>query len=121
MFDWAEYLNQADALAGQTNQAALRSAVSRAYYATYHKALGKLVDEGQLNRPDPSQPGKHKAMWDLYRASADTRRLTVGVTGDRLRKNRTDADYNAAFEVTVPAARACIRSARSLCKTLEHL
>ena len=121
MFNWAEFLNLADALVQQTNQAALRSAVSRAYYATYHRALGKLVDEGQIHRSDPSQLGKHKAMWDLYRDSADDKRRRVGINGDRLRRDRTNADYIDAFEVNAPTAKQCISSARSLCQAIEQL
>ena len=37
MFDWAEFLNLAAELAARTNdEAAARTAISRAYYATFH-------------------------------------------------------------------------------------
>jgi len=121
MFDWAEYLNLADALAGQSNQAALRSAVSRAYYAAFHRASQKLIDEQQIYRSDPTQPRKHKAIWDMYRDSTDANRQRIGVKGDRLRKNRTDADYNDAFITNITAVTSCIGTARSLCKSIDQL
>lgn len=121
MFDWANFLKLAEKLVEQTDQAALRSAVSRAYYASYHRALGKLLDEGQMHRIDPTQPGKHKVIWDLYRDSVDDKRRQVGIKGDRLRKDRTNADYNNTFEANVPMARQCVNSAKFLCQSIEQL
>ena len=50
-FDWSEYLNLAQELAGQatgpsSQEAKLRSAVSRAYYAAFYAATALLLGEG---------------------------------------------------------------------------
>lgn len=46
-FDWLDYLTLAQNLAGQTvivsEQAKLRSAISRAYYAAFHQAKQVLI------------------------------------------------------------------------------
>lgn len=121
MFDWAEYLHLADNLLGQTNEAALRSAISRAYYATYNKALEKLLDEGQMSRSDPTEPQKHKAIWDLYRMSSERSRQQIGLDGDRLRKSRTSADYNAERQVFASDARMRVNQAKSLYQSIQRL
>lgn len=47
MFDWDEFLDLAETLAAEpSNEAAARSAISRAYYATFHAGRGYLVRTG---------------------------------------------------------------------------
>ena len=121
MFNWADYLELADNLLEQNNEAAYRSAVSRAYYATYNRAVQKLIEEGQMFRSDPSEPQKHKAIWDFYRNSYDPPRLQVGVGGDRLRRSRTDADYNASTPVTLSDAKSRVKNAKYLYTSIERL
>ena len=49
MFDWAEFLNLAAELAAGTNdEAAARTAISRAYYATFHFGRQYVVRSGVL-------------------------------------------------------------------------
>ena len=52
-FDWSEYLNLAQELAGRptslsNEEARLRSAISRAYYAAFCKARNHLRDNENL-------------------------------------------------------------------------
>ncbi len=121
MFNWADYLDLADNLLGQANEAAFRSAVSRAYYAAYNRALQKLIEESLIYRTDPSEPHKHKAIWDRYLDSADFPRRRVGLDGDRLRKSRTDADYNNSTPVTLSNANTRVNNARNLYTLIERL
>lgn len=122
MFDWANFLTLATTLASNgADEAALRSAVSRSYYANFNSALAKLIAEGQIQRIDPTEPGKHKTVWDLYRRSFDQRRSQIGITGDRLRKNRISADYDDNFTLTQDAARDALTKATRLYTTISHL
>ena len=121
MFDWADYLELADNLLGQANEAAFRSAVSRAYYAVYNRARQKLIEESLIYRADPSEPYKHKAVWDLYRYSDDPPRRKVGLDGDRLRKSRTDADYNNSTSVTLSNANMRVNNAKFLYTSIGRL
>ena len=45
-FEWSKYLELAEELVQLDDEAALRSAVSRAYYAVYGKARGHLQNKG---------------------------------------------------------------------------
>jgi len=121
MFDWIYYLDLADSLVSQDNESALRSAVSRAYYAAYNKALQKLIDEGQISRQDPTESSKHLAIWKLYRDSSDSRRNQAGNDGDRLRKSRVNADYVADNEFVQRDASMKVRNARDLYRRLDRL
>jgi len=121
MFDWQEYLRLADQLVAQTGEAEFRSAISRAYYAIYNRALAKLLEEGQIYRADPSEPQKHKATWDLYRVSSDTRRRQIGISGDRLRKTRTDSDYDEESTINAGLTDKCVKGARRLYAAIAAL
>lgn len=47
MFEWEDFLDLAETLAGEpSNEAAARSAISRAYYATFHSGRDYLVRAG---------------------------------------------------------------------------
>lgn len=122
MFNWADFLTLATTLvANGGDEAALRSAVSRSYYANYNSALARLITEGQMERTDPTQPGKHKFVWDLYRTSFDRRRSQIGIDGDRLRKSRQDSDYNNNSTVTQTGASAAVTKAARLYAAISRL
>lgn len=121
MFDWQEYLSIADQLVLQQNEAAFRSAISRAYYATYNRAVTKLIEERQITRVDPTEVGKHLTTWKIYRDSHDGKRRQIGISGDRLRKSRIDSDYDQDSEIDSTLASKCVTSARCLYNEIDAL
>lgn len=121
MFDWQEYLSIADQLVLQENEAAFRSAVSRAYYAIYNRAVAKLIEERQITRVDPTEVGKHLTTWKFYRDSHDGKRRQIGINGDRLRRTRIDSDYDQATTIDSTKANQCVRSARRLYGEIDTL
>ena len=89
-FDWTEYGRLAEDLRTRGDEASLRSAVSRAYYSVYHQARNYLLAEGiELSKTDSS----HKVVWNRYKGIGGTSCRAVGVNGERLNDNRTQADY----------------------------
>src|SRR5262249_15285136 len=89
-FDWTEYARLAEELRARDDEASSRTAISRAYYSVYHQARSYILDEGlPLSKYDSS----HKADWNRYRDLGGSCRA-VGITGDRLHDNRTQADYD---------------------------
>lgn len=93
-FDWTEYLNLAEELAGQaqkpsTEEARLRSAISRAYYAAFSTARYKLP-----SIPSNLAGSVHTYVWKNYKNNNDLTRSQIGANGDRLRKDRNRADYD---------------------------
>jgi len=97
MFDWSDYLDLAKELAGQTasqatEEAKLRSSVSRAYYAAFCKARNYLRDiEG---RSIPSTGDAHVFVRDEFRYSADRLHRKIGNNLNRLRIDRNKVDYD---------------------------
>jgi uncharacterized protein (UPF0332 family) len=97
MFDWSDYLDLAKELAGRmashaTEEAKLRSSVSRAYYAAFCKARNYLRDiEG---RSIPSTGDAHVFVRDEFRHSADRLRRKIGNNLNRLRIDRNKVDYD---------------------------
>jgi uncharacterized protein (UPF0332 family) len=95
-FDWAAYLDLARELAGQSSgpsleEARLRSAISRAYYAAFKKAYNYLCGK------DPGvrfqKEGVHQYVYEKFRYHPDTGWQQVGSSLERLRQLRNRADY----------------------------
>nr|CBH37085.1 conserved hypothetical protein [uncultured archaeon] len=97
MFDWSDYLDLANELAGEiasqtTEEAKLRSSVSRAYYAAFCKARNYLRDiEGQSIPPTGIA---HVIVRDVFKHNADRQRRKIGQNLDRLRIDRNKVDYD---------------------------
>lgn len=96
-FDWSEYLELAQELAGDgagspNEEAKLRSSISRAYYAAFCKARNHLrdIDGYQISR----HANVHKHVRDQFKDSSDKSRKKIGTDLDRLRKRRNKADYD---------------------------
>src|ERR1035441_7912099 len=96
-FDWRDFLPLARSLAGQPDEASLRSAVSRAYYSAYGVAEERrLADNIQL--VPLNQAGLHKRLWATYGQHSDSRRQQIGIDGQRLHGRRIRADYRAGAQ-----------------------
>jgi hypothetical protein len=101
-FDWAGYLAVARELAGQTpatppsQEAKLRAANSRAYYAAYWSALTHLRDhDGDTSLATSDVPSVHAYVRDQYRYGARDRiRRQIGEDLSRLLASRRRADYS---------------------------
>lgn len=97
-FDWALYLGVARNLASQSNdEAALRSAISRAYYAAFGVAAARMRAEGQNV---PSTGEAHRVLWKYFDSADDKFRRKIGQDGRRLRHRRATADYEGTRRVS---------------------
>ena len=100
-FDWSEYLELAQELAGDAasspnKDAKLRSAISRAYYAAFCKARNHLRDidrDQKLLANPPKVKNVHKYVRNQFEHSSDRSRKKIGTDLNRLRLRRNDADY----------------------------
>ena len=93
MFDWNEYLILARELRSMQTEAALRSCISRAYYAAFCTALYRLHPNGY----ETFSRDSHASLWREYRERQGRALSHIGLKGDRIRKDRQSADY--ALEV----------------------
>ncbi len=92
-FDWSGYLALADELGKSADEAALRSAISRAYYYVYHLALKRA----EKNDFKPSQGGAHVQLWRFFGGSPDLTCRRLGDLGNRMKENRHRADYEPTY------------------------
>ncbi len=94
IFDWDKFRELAEDLRQSETEAAQRTAISRIYYAVYHRAKAFLESEGFQFRQFESS---HRQIWDEFKDKGRTF-TAIGNTGDRLRANRVKADYIAEIE-----------------------
>lgn len=97
-FNWAEYLDVAYELAAisaataVSQEAQLRSSISRAYYAAYKTATNIVRSKDQFVEL-PTGSG-HRQLIQHFRNSTDQQCRAVGSDLDLLLRLRREADYN---------------------------
>jgi uncharacterized protein (UPF0332 family) len=92
MFTGESFLATANLLLTHDDEAAWRSAISRAYYAAFWTARD-IVEMGGVSAPRSGGEGSHDSLWDMlvteYNASGDS----IGEAGRNLKLIRVRADY----------------------------
>jgi uncharacterized protein (UPF0332 family) len=115
-FDWRKVADLAEELASREDEAALRSAVSRAYYALYCTARDSAgLDTSGLR-------DAHKAVFDYYagRKNPKLRHLGVNQLPGLFRQRKT-ADYDETVEVRKGAAVLAVQNSKRLLADLAKL
>ena len=95
-FDWAEYLQVAEALSECGTEAAFRSSVSRSYYAAYHIARMTAERRYGFKIDSKIRGSSHEQVWEFWRTNSNVRsndEKRAGEDGLALRDERNDADY----------------------------
>ena len=95
-YDWGEFLELSTNLKNNPNipgpkEAAIRSAVSRAYYSAYHKAMeyGETIGfQRNYNRTD------HESIIAFFSSSSEMRLRYLSISLNRMRDDRLSADYD---------------------------
>lgn len=108
-FDWLKFLSLAKELRKrELEEEAIRTCVSRAYYATYHKALEFLDSRNISVSRAVASPGatgtgtSHDALWRTFSQSKDKDWQKIGEDGDRLKRRRHQVDYDTHVSKLVP-------------------
>lgn len=115
-FAWADYLTLAATLAANIgDEASLRSAISRAYYAAYNLAVDRAGAHGVSIVRVPGT-GPHEACWMAYQTVPTV--VRIGVTGDRLKVLRHKADYRQVTLNWAKEAATAVAEAQTLVKGL---
>lgn len=94
-FDWFEFFNLAEELAGRkksktTDEAKYRTSISRAYYACFCIARNKLIQRG-INISKSSS--SHEEVRNYFIQHSNKSYKEIGSHLDRLRIDRNIADY----------------------------
>lgn len=123
-FDWSEYLNVAKELAGvvttpANQEAKLRAAISRAYYAAFIKARNYLRDQEQHSIPITGNA--HKYVSDQFDLSSDPARKLVAEDLIRLKAYRKQADYVDKFPGLSVITQTALKLSEEIITTLNSL
>ena len=119
MFDWSEFLDVAEELAQRTgDEAALRTAIGRAYYAAFGLARDHLVRSGVRI---PQAGAAHPIVWRRFHASPDRAQRRIANLGGQLRKRRGWADYDASYSNAASDALKVVTWARQVLADLATL
>ena len=89
-FHWKDYYDLAKELGERNEEAALRCAISRTYYAIYCSVLAEVKAKDNYSSPTANS---HKALWDYLNRYQDKKSKKLADYGRNLRKWRTSADY----------------------------
>ena len=109
-FDWTQYLILGKELAGlagyvASEEARLRCALSRTYYAAYNVALTLARRKGYVAPPDT---GSHEALINHFQQHRNADWVQAGQTLQALKKLRVKADYY----VVMPPADITVNNVR---------
>ena len=117
-YNWDDYLTLARSLAARSrDDASLRSAISRAYYAVYGTARQFL----RRKQVSAELVGQHKQLWNWFENRSDFRARQIGVTGNRLRIRRNKADYDDVVLGLGPTARLSVQEGNAILSALKSL
>jgi len=99
------------------DEAALRTAISRAYYAAYHSAAHFVRWQGILTTGQ-----SHWAVWRALSKRLSIEHVWIGRSGDELKRLRVRAEYSLPFLGDLPlATEDAITQARSLVEAIRRL
>jgi hypothetical protein len=117
-FDWSEYSRLADELGNRSDEASLRSAISRAYYYVYHLALARA--EANSYRAMPGE-ATHAQLWRVFSQSPEPDCKRLAVIAFRLKEKRERADYENYFVRVVEEVPALLADAQDFAVLLKRL
>ena len=85
-FDWTKYLDLAKQLYSASDDASLRSAVSRSYYCAFNLARARAESKG-YRAPHDDLGSSHDKLWELYGRNEDSDECKrLAIVGPRLKK-----------------------------------
>jgi len=125
-FDWSEYLYLAQEATNQvpskpySEEARLRAAISRGYYAAFCETRRYLTS----NTTYIALSGKD-THWDIiykFLHSSDGSRRRIGLELSRLRNSRNQADYDNVYpNLSLATAQALVNAAQQVIIRLSRL
>ena len=125
-FDWSEYFNLAKELTQTSEEAELRSAVSRAYYSAFCLARNYWRDIQQdptlwRNKTYDINVHEYVAEEFIYNQSKSQIMIEIGKDLTRLRIMRNKADYEDTMFNLQKEARNALMLAQNIISALSNL
>jgi hypothetical protein len=119
-FNWKDYLTLAKTLSESTEDASLRTAISRAYYCVFNLSLYKAKTNEFRPKDDASS---HDQLWGLYGRNKDKDRICsqLSAIGGRMKRRRVLADYRFSYDDLAADAKETISDAEECITLLQSL
>ena len=118
VFDWNAYLTLSEELSARSDEAALRTAISRAYYFVYQTAKKRdAVKEYRFANDGKS----HDELWELYERNSPPECKRLAFVGKRLKLRRVNADYSAYYPRIGEDVTTALRDAKDCAAILVAL
>jgi uncharacterized protein (UPF0332 family) len=117
-FDWYKYLVLADTLCKYEDEAAHRTAISRAYYALYNVLLQYItgVTRHKNNHRELINIFQDVNQWSKFRGAflgIDERDIVyIGIQLENIRNLRNDCDYSSLSKISQ-------KKAKQVCETVN--
>jgi hypothetical protein len=92
-FDWHGFFTLAQDLAARGDDAAKRTAISRAYYFIFNLSYARALTNCGAK---PNDVSTHAWCWQKYKKTAENSCRALGIEGERLKRLRAQADYENA-------------------------
>src|SRR5579884_44771 len=124
-FNWTDYLTLAQELTSRSapsplQEAYLRCAISRAYYAAFCQARNRLIYKDGYIMPSRANP--HKVVIEEFENSSDKTRSYIGTLLRNLRSVRNIVDYEDKYRGNLSGrTRAVLREAEEVIRLLATL
>ncbi len=110
-FNWRDYISLAEDLVNSTEEARLRSCISRAYYGVFCIARNRKGYKG-------SNPKKgenlHWIVINAYKESTHVEEQKIGWILDKLRRSRNNADYEGDRPISKGVAERSVNEANQI-------
>lgn len=123
-FNWGDFLTSAQELVAQppsipNQEARLRSAISRAYYASFCKARNVLRDKQQIQIQLTGEA--HRIVWSHFKNRPQTAHKKIGENLRRLLHDRRCADYDDVILNLPMLVNKALLRARENASALDHI
>ena len=121
-FNWADYYRLSNSLVENQpvthDEAALRCAVSRSYYAAFCSARDWAV--GHVRLVVSGRGTDHEIVRKHFLNSGNIDRRQIGLWLSRLRDDRNTADYDTSAQVQESMAKKSVQQAKNLLDRLKY-
>jgi uncharacterized protein (UPF0332 family) len=121
-FDWSEYLDLAKEMTkvglSSSQEAVLRCAISRAYYAAFCSSRNFALTEGATFKKTGED---HRLVPTYFTHSTDRKRQKIATKLKRLKDNRRQADYEDVVTSYKFLWQMSLQDAEYIINTLPHV
>ena len=116
-FQWERFLEVAEACKERREEEWLRTGVGRAYYACFLVARDYEEEFNDDRRPQLSHP----KVWDFFSSKCGRVGKQIYVLGDRLKRERHNADYSRNSKKWNSVLEKCIDDSKEVITLVDGL